>query len=473
MPNAPTARPASPAISGFSPRVIEQGGVLVRSKRGLAAAAIAMMAIMVLAALFATPAPVQAISFVDVSKSDWFADAVGALSDAGIVAGRADGTFGPDDPVTRAEFAVLVVRCLGIPPVGEHPFVDFPRGVWFEPFVAALYQSGLTTGLSPTEYGPYKTISRQQAVSLAVRALAYRLNLQPSQTLDLNLAPAEVEEWLQGFYDRTSISGVHRQAVANAWRLQLLTGQSQGGFRPLVQISRAETAAVLYAALLQTPVPLSRPPDPVPAVSTIPVAPPVSPPPSSVPAYQSASSGSQGAHVLWIEQRLAELTYRPGPVDGVYDERTRQAVIAFQKWEGLDRSGSVGPETWARLLVAGVPTPRMSASGTWIEVSLSKQVFLYVQNGAVVRALPTSTGRSFSYHSTPYAVQRKPIADGPRYRALYLNPGNVLAIHGYKSVPVYAASDGCIRLTKWDMDDLRAADAANPMIPDGTKVYVY
>ena len=173
-----------------------------------------------------------------------------------------------------------------------------------------------------------------------------------------------------------------------------------------------------------------------------------------------------------FEQRLSELTYRPGTVDGVFDERTRSAVIAFQKWEGLGRDGAVGPGTWTRLTTAVRPVPRQSGSGIWIEVSLAKQVFLYVQNGTVTRTLPTSTGRDFTYRSTPYTVQRKPYADGPRYRALYINPGYVLAIHGYPSVPTYPASDGCIRLPMWEMDALRANDRTNPMIPDGTKVYI-
>jgi N-acetylmuramoyl-L-alanine amidase len=448
----------------------------VRSKPGLGKVAAAVIASLVaLATLCAAPAaaaPAQAASFVDVRPTDWYAEAVEGLFDAGIVNGRADGTFGADDPVTRAEFAVLLARCLGLEPAGDHPFVDFPHGVWFESSVAALYNAGLTTGLSPTEYGAYRTISRQQAVSMTVRALAYRLARQPLAGIDLDLAPSELETWLQGYSDRDYISEVHRPAAANAARLQLLAGQSGATFRPFAQTTRAETVGMLYETLFQVPVPLTEPPGFVPAEPATPTA-PSTPAPDSVPAYQPASVGSEGAHVLWVEQRLGQLTYRPGPLDGVFDERTRQAVIAFQKWEGLDRTGEVGPLTWERLQTAGAPTPRVNASGTWIEVNLSRQVFLYVQNGAVVRTLPTSTGRSFTYRSAPYTVQRKNIADGPRYRALYLVPGNVLAIHGYPRVPIYPASDGCIRLTKWDMDDLRAYDATSPLVPDGTQVYVY
>jgi peptidoglycan hydrolase-like protein with peptidoglycan-binding domain len=427
--------------------------------------------------LLCTPARANATSFRDVTADDWFAEAVHALANAKIINGRDDGTFGPYDPVTRAEFSVLVVRCLNLPDGTHHPFIDFPHGVWFEPAVAALYQAGLANGRSANEFAPYSTITRQQAVTLAVRALAYRLEQRPIEGLDLALSPADVEAWLQGFPDRASIAEVHRTAAANAYRLQLLAGQSDAGFRPVAPMTRSETAALLYAALFQTPVPLTELPIPEPSEPYTPSSSepstPTQPQPGSAPAYQPAAVGSQGAHVLWLEQRLTELSYRPGPADGVFDERTRQAVIAFQKWEGLSRSGTVGLETWDRLLVAGTPKPRLAGSGIWIEVNLAKQVFLYVQNGSVARTLATSTGASFTYRSAPYTVERKPIPDGPRYRALYLNPGNVLAIHGYPYVPTYPASHGCIRLTKWDMDDLRVYDSTNPMIPDGTKVYIY
>lgn len=438
-------------------------GVIV----GRAGAALIVFVILVLA--LTTPSEAQAASFHDVTAADWFAEAVETLADANIIAGRQDGTFGPHDPVTRAQFAVLIVRCLNLPAASQHPFLDFPRGVWFEPAVAALYQAKLASGRSSTEFAPYSTITRQQAVTLAVRSLAYRLQQQPSDGVDLGLSDQDVAAWLAGYPDRGLIAEAHRAAAANACRLQLLEGQSDGGFRPLAPMTRGEAAALLYAALFKELVPLSEFPIPVP-VDTTP------PPPSqpSLPALsQPVSIGSRGDHVLWLEQRLAALTYRPGPIDGVFDERTRHAVIAFQKWEGLKRDGIVGPETWSRLAGAGIPTARRTGSGTWIEVNLAKQVFLYVQNGQVTRTLPTSTGASFTYRSAPYTVQRKAIADGPRYRALYLIPGTVLAIHGYPYVPTYPASQGCIRLPMRDMDDLRANDATQPMIPNGTKVYIY
>jgi hypothetical protein len=423
---------------------------------------VAILGLVALLSLVLSPAPADALSFPDVNSNDWFAEAVQVLADEGVVQTNADGTFGPYDTIDRAEFSALLSTALDLPPGGTHPFTDFPAGSWFEPAVAALFEAGLASGVSPTAFDPEGKISRQQAVSLIMRALRYRLTSQPVAGLNLALAESEVETWLRVFADQAHVAATHRMAVANAYRLQIVQGRPDGRFGPLDEVTRAQTVGMLYAALFKTPAALTSRP----ASSA---APPVTAP----AAYPDATSGSHGSHVVWLEQRLADLTYRPGPVDGVFDHRTYQAVIAFQKWEGLTRDGVVRSATWARLATATSPVPRQSGSGIWIEVNTTKQVFLYVENGTVTRTLPTSTGRSFTYRTSPYTVQRKAIADGPRYRALYLNPGNVLAIHGYPSVPVYPASDGCIRLPKWDMDDLRARDPYDQMIPDGTMVYVY
>ncbi|MBN1632464.1 MAG: S-layer homology domain-containing protein [Thermoleophilia bacterium] len=420
-------------------------------------AAAAALSLIIFLGVVVTPARAEAVSFPDVGTDDWFSEALQVLVGEGVAHAKPDGTFGPHDALTRAEFSTLLGATLDLPPGTSHPFTDFPAGSWFEPAVAALFQAGLVGGVSPTAFDAEGKISRQQAASLIMRALQYRQTSQPAAGLDLVLDESEIDVWLRAFVDQAQIAGTHRGSVANAYRLQIVQGRTDGRFGPLDQVTRAQTVGMLYAALFETPVTLTDPPAPV--------APPT--------AYPDATKGSQGPHVLWLEQRLTDLTYRPGPVDGVFDHRTYQAVIAFQKWEGLTRDGVVRSATWARLASAARPVPSRSGSGIWIEVNKSKQVFLYIQNGVVTRTLPTSTGRSFTYRTSPYTVQRKPIADGPRYRALYINPGNVLAIHGYPSVPVYPASDGCIRLPKWDMDDLRARDSYDPMIPDGTKVYIY
>lgn len=185
--------------------------------------------------------------------------------------------------------------------------------------------------------------------------------------------------------------------------------------------------------------------------------------------FSTLSQGSSGAEVLWLEQRLTDLSYRPGPVDGVFDKRTYQAVLAFQKWEGLARDGVVGVKAWSRILGAGRPSPSRSGSGTWLEVNKARQVLLYVQDGVVLWTLPVSTGNPNVGIVTPsrtFTIYAKsPRWDGPRYKPLYLR--GILAIHGYPSVPPWPASHGCIRVPLWDMDEFF------PLISVGTRVHVY
>jgi N-acetylmuramoyl-L-alanine amidase len=181
------------------------------------------------------------------------------------------------------------------------------------------------------------------------------------------------------------------------------------------------------------------------------------------------AQGSSGPAVAWLEQRLSDLSYRPGPVDGYFDARTRQAVIAFQKWHWLTRNGVVVGSIWAKLVSESRPVPKFSYAGKWIEVNKQKQVLLYCVSGNVERTLAVSTGSSRVGIVTPtglFRITRKNTYERVRYKPLYMTR-RLLAIHGYPFVPTYPASHGCIRTTWADMNEL------NPLIPVGTTVRVY
>jgi hypothetical protein len=141
---------------------------------------------------------------------------------------------------------------------------------------------------------------------------------------------------------------------------------------------------------------------------------------------------SKGADVEWLEQRLTDLSYRPGAVDGVFDKRTRHAVIAFQKWEGLKRDGIVQSDVWWALLGAERPTAQQTAEPSGL-----------------------------------FHISRENTRERLRYKPLYLRSWGVFAIHGYTKVPPYPASHGCIRITWADMDEFHS------LIPVGTAVYIY
>lgn len=196
------------------------------------------------------------------------------------------------------------------------------------------------------------------------------------------------------------------------------------------------------------------------------------PAPPEPPPAEVLRRGDSGQHVSELQQQLSDLGYWLGTVDGSYGFTTQQAVLAFQKAEGLARDGIAGPETRRRLESAGRPTAR-SDSGDLIEVDLTRQLVLVVSGGEVVHALNTSTGKP----GTPTPAGRFTInrqIDGWReaplgtlYRPKYFNGG--IALHGYPSVPAYPASHGCTRLSNAATDMLWASGRAEI----GTPVWVY
>ncbi|MDQ4149238.1 MAG: L,D-transpeptidase family protein, partial [Actinomycetota bacterium] len=192
--------------------------------------------------------------------------------------------------------------------------------------------------------------------------------------------------------------------------------------------------------------------------------------------------GSSGPVVLELEQKLSNLGYMVGKVDGKFDNATRHGVIAFQKIEGLRRSGKGDDSTRAKLSGAATPGPRFSTPPDHLEVDIPRQVVFVVRGGRVTAILPTSTGSNKSFTSegwtrkaiTPngqFRITRKingmrisPL--GELYKPSYFNGG--IAFHGNPSVPTYAASHGCVRLPM-PFADWFFANAS----PVGMVVYVY
>lgn len=193
--------------------------------------------------------------------------------------------------------------------------------------------------------------------------------------------------------------------------------------------------------------------------------------------------GARGPEVEALERRLTDLHYAVGPVDGVFDALTRHAVVAFQKVNGLPRTGRATPEVRAALVTAPPPAPLVPGGGaTRVEVDLPRQVLFLYHDDALARVLPVSTGSGRRFCSqgrcrravTPagaYRVgyrlkgwRRSPL--GLLYNPLYFQVRVGLAIHGNPSVPVRPASHGCVRIP------MAASRWFPGEVPDGTPVYV-
>jgi hypothetical protein len=187
------------------------------------------------------------------------------------------------------------------------------------------------------------------------------------------------------------------------------------------------------------------------------------------------------AEIKAAEDRLAEMGYGAGHVDGVIDGLTRNALIAFQKWEGRKVTGRMSREDFDLIMNATAPKPK-DAGYKHVEVDLDRQVLLLIDgDGVVERVLPVSTGSNKHYKEhgisdlayTPrgrfriYAKlpgwKRSPL--GLLYYPNYFNGG--LAIHGNPSVPHNPQSHGCVRIP------MSAAAEMSRLLPVGTIVLIY
>jgi peptidoglycan hydrolase-like protein with peptidoglycan-binding domain len=268
---------------------------------------------------------------------------------------------------------------------------------------------------------------------------------------------------------------------------------------------RAATAAVVLVAVaalgacaagdesdLGSPDPASEGPQTA-EPSTTSTTPPASPSTSAAPTTTSTlppppppdvlREGMEGPDVLALQQALAFLGFRPGEPDGRYGSATTSAVLAFQKWAGLQRDGVAGPQTEAAL-AAPPPAPgrRDTGPGPRIEIDLDRQIMFVTLADGTVSILNVSSGNNETYvHPagytaravTPtgaYTVLRKIDAEeraplGTLYRPMYFKGG--FAVHGSTSVPGYPASHGCVRVSYADEDWLF------PQMPVGAPVLVY
>jgi lipoprotein-anchoring transpeptidase ErfK/SrfK len=322
--------------------------------------------------------------------------------------------------------------------------------------VGALYREGILTGTTVSTFVPDQLVTRQDAVAWIMDALSWSTSQASESNVPVRLPFFEpVGGWLGGFRDRSLIGAAHTRAVANAYRLGIVDATADGWFYPTLPLSRGDMAIMLSRAFLRSVSAREAYPEALPAERS----------------YPEQKKKSEGPLVWYIEHRLAALKYRPGPIDGVYDQKTRDAVMAFQKVEKLRRDGVAGKAFWQRITVADTPTPMYKKEGTRVEIDLRRQVLLMITDNQVWKIIHVSTGASGT-HVGHFEIKSKyegwvecVTLVGRMYYPSYVVSRT--AIHGYPQVPHYPASHGCIRVPMWMAVELFYET------PKGMKVDIY
>lgn len=181
----------------------------------------------------------NAQTFKDIQKH-WAKDEIEVLASRKITLGKSIDSYAPEDKLTRAEFAVLLVRALNIP---TQPYKGIFYDVtekqsWSVLEIEAANRAGIVNGVSAGQFNPQDQITREQMATMIIRAIQYK-DENLVKELPLN----------KPFSDHGKISEYAKEAVLQATTLGIIKGKTSTAFTPKDKTTRAESAVMLYRLL--------------------------------------------------------------------------------------------------------------------------------------------------------------------------------------------------------------------------------
>ncbi|XEC95650.1 S-layer homology domain-containing protein [Paenibacillus tarimensis] len=166
-------------------------------------------------------------------KGHWAHDAIDRLAELAVISGFPDGTFRPEERVTREQFVKMLVTAAGESPIrGKATFTDVPESRWSNPYI----ESAVSNNITPlSDYGarfrPSQTITRQETAVLSARALS----LQP--------------EWPEFAFKDNHLIDNRTGLVGAAVRYGIIVGFEDNTFRPSASLTRAQAAVIITRLL--------------------------------------------------------------------------------------------------------------------------------------------------------------------------------------------------------------------------------
>ncbi|MDR1539296.1 MAG: S-layer homology domain-containing protein [Clostridiales bacterium] len=189
-----------------------------------------------------SPMPIasQGKTFADIQASS-SKEAIEALAERGIISGMTDSLFRPDANMTRAEFAVIITRGLGLPARPAYAFRDVSSGAWYFAGVGTAYYYEIASGVSEAEFKPDGTINREEAAAMIARA-------SKLCGLDIKMSETEIRDILAQFGDYRTTSEWSRASFAFCYKSGLLS-QNDLNINSKLPVKRSEIAEMLYRML--------------------------------------------------------------------------------------------------------------------------------------------------------------------------------------------------------------------------------
>lgn len=188
-----------------------------------------------------TPAPVTdttpAVTFTDVKVTDWSAEWIAKAVDKGLFKGNADGTFHPNDPITRAQFVTVLWRMAGKPaPKAAAPFADVAgESAEFRDAIAWAQENGIVQGVSQTAFSPRGKLTREAAMTILFRLAGAKSGMETLMT----------KIYDDGFIDSGAISAWAKPALYWGVYNEIISGTSKSTLSPQGTATRAQIAKIL------------------------------------------------------------------------------------------------------------------------------------------------------------------------------------------------------------------------------------
>ena len=167
--------------------------------------------------------------------------AIEELTSRNIINGKSDNAFDPDSTMTRAEFAAIITRGLGLEAQAVNVFTDVDSGAWYAGYIGTAYTYGIVLGISKSEFNPSGTITRQEAAVMTARAAKL---CGMNTTLD----SVSVQNMLAQFGDYISAADWARESLAFCYDAKILS-QEDFDIQSRIAIKRCEIAQMLFNLL--------------------------------------------------------------------------------------------------------------------------------------------------------------------------------------------------------------------------------
>lgn len=180
------------------------------------------------------------MTFDDISAHD-NQPAIEAMAARGIITGKSAGVFDPEASMTRAEFAAIVVRALGLTPKANGQFDDVSASDWFAPYVGTANTYGIVNGTGERTFAPNGTITRQEAAVMVARAAGLC-------GMETKVDAGAVRNVLAQFIDYMTTAEWAREALAFCYQEDILD-QADLDIRPQEAVRRCEVAQMLFNLL--------------------------------------------------------------------------------------------------------------------------------------------------------------------------------------------------------------------------------